>query len=152
MSGVTVRFTRQTALPVSVERAFDVSRDIDLHVASMTKSRERAIAGTTTGLIGPGEAVTWQAWHLGVRFRMTSRIVEFERPVRFVDSQVRGPFRRLSHEHRFVPTPAGCDMFDDIEFEAPFGPLGRLVERLILSRYMKELIDQRNRTLQEALS
>ncbi len=149
---MTIRFTRVTALPVPVERAFDASRDIDLHVASMTKSKERAIAGTTSGLIGPDETVTWQAWHLGVRFRMTSRIVEFERPVRFVDSQLRGPFRRLRHEHRFVPTPAGCDMFDDIEFEAPFGLLGRVVERLILGRYMEKLIDQRNRVLRDALS
>ncbi len=152
MGIVTVRFSRQTDLPVSVERAFDVSRDIDLHVASMQKSKERAIAGTTSGLIGPGETVTWQAWHLGVRFRMTSQIVEYDRPRVFVDTQIRGPFARLRHEHQFSPTTDGCTMTDRVEFTAPFGPIGRLVERVILGNYMKHLIDTRNKTLAAALS
>ena len=43
-------------------------------------------------------------------------------------------------------------MTDRIEFEAPAGPIGRAVNRLVLTRYMTRLIEQRNRWLVDALT
>ena len=34
-----------------------------------------------------------------------------------------------------------------IEFAAPFGPVGRLVEQLVLARYLRKLIEPRNHHL-----
>ena len=42
-------------------------------------------------------------------------------------------------------------MIDHIEFEAPFGFLGKITERLVLERYMKRLIGQRNLWLKQRL-
>jgi ligand-binding SRPBCC domain-containing protein len=42
-------------------RCFDLSRDIDLHARSMNASGERAIAGVTSGLIGP--FASWRHEH-----------------------------------------------------------------------------------------
>ncbi len=88
-----VAFVCRTRSSLPPQELFDLSRNIDAHVGSMTKSREKAIAGVTSGLISEGETVTWQAWHLGVRFRMTSRIVRMEAPASFTDEQVKGPFK-----------------------------------------------------------
>lgn len=38
-------------------------------------------------------------------------------------------------------------MVDRIEFSAPFGLLGRLVEKLVLARYLQNLIETRNQHL-----
>jgi ligand-binding SRPBCC domain-containing protein len=113
----------------------------------MARSREQAIAGVTSGLISLGEQVTWRAWHFGLPFQMTSRIVEMESPDYFVDEQVKGPFRRFRHVHEFHEDALGTTMIDRIEFAAPFGPLGRLVEKLVLARYLQQLIESRNRHL-----
>ncbi|MEC3852800.1 SRPBCC family protein [Paenarthrobacter ureafaciens] len=142
-----VAFVCRTRSTMSPADLFNLSRNIDAHVGSMTKSRERAIAGTTTGLISEGEHVTWQAWHLGVRFRMTSRITHMEAPASFTDQQVRGPFKYLRHTHEFRPDGSGTLMVDTVEFAAPFGALGRLVEKLVLARYMENLIRERNEFL-----
>ncbi|MGP0224405.1 SRPBCC family protein [Paenarthrobacter sp. NCHU4564] len=142
-----VVFVCRTRSALAPEQLFDLSRDIDFHVGSMKKSRERAIAGVTSGLISEGEEVTWQAWHLGARFRMTSRIVRMEAPASFSDEQVRGPFKYLRHTHEFRPERNGTLMVDTVEFAAPFGILGRLVEKLVLARYMENLIKERNRFL-----
>jgi ligand-binding SRPBCC domain-containing protein len=75
---------------------------------------------------------------------MTSAVTELERPTRFVDEQVRGPFRRFRHEHRFTQTDDGTELIDEIHFEAPLGPLGRIAERLVLERYLRQLIVTRN--------
>ncbi|MET1051075.1 MAG: SRPBCC family protein, partial [Mycetocola sp.] len=88
--------------------------------------------------------VTWRAWHFGVPLRMTSRITALNPPHSFTDEQVRGPFRSFRHEHEFRPSGAGTLMVDRVSFAAPFGVLGRVVERLVLASYMKRLIERRN--------
>jgi ligand-binding SRPBCC domain-containing protein len=113
-----------TEIAAPVERVFDLARDIDLHQRSMAHAHERAIGGRTSGLIGAGETVTWQARHLGLTWTLTSRIVAFDPPRRFVDEQESGPFAWFRHEHRFEPTPGGTRMIDDWEHAAPWGRSG----------------------------
>ena len=140
-----------TQVAASIEQCFALSLSIDAHTGSMRRAKERAVAGVTQGEIGPGETVTWSARHYGIRFRMTSRISEFDRPTRFVDEQISGPFKRWWHEHEFQANDDGTLMIDRIEFEAPLGFLGRLVEKLTLTRYVERLILQRNSWLKKEL-
>jgi ligand-binding SRPBCC domain-containing protein len=68
-----------------------------------------------------------------------------------VDEQMRGPFARFHHVHRFEPAESGTSMVDEVEFQAPFGPVGVLSERVILLRYIRGLIEKRNRYLVAAI-
>ena len=144
---MTVAFRVVTELDAPPDRAFALSLDIGAHERSMAASSERAVAGTTSGAIGLGETVTWRARHFGIVWRMTSRITALEAPHRFVDEQVRGPFARFHHLHRFEPSARGTRMVDEIEFRAPFSPLGRLAERVALAHYLPRLIAERNASL-----
>lgn len=137
--------TTRTSTPKS--ELFDLARSVDVHKISMAQSREEAVAGVTSGLMSLGEEVTWRAWHFGLPLQMTSRITEMKSPDYFVDEQVKGPFRRFRHVHEFSQDPSGTTMIDRIEFAAPFGPIGRLVERLVLARYLQKLIEARNQYL-----
>ena len=140
----------RTFIAAPPERVFDLSRSIDLHARSMSRSREEAVAGRTAGLIGPGETVTWRARHFGVRQRLTVRISGYERPRWFRDELVRGAFAAMVHDHHFAPADGGTEMRDAFRFSAPFGPLGRLVERLVLRRYMTRLLADRNAAIKVA--
>lgn len=144
---MTVEFEHVTTIDAAIEVVFDLSLDIDAHLASMAESGERAIDGVTSGTIGLGETVTWRARHFGIPFTMTSKVTEWDRPRRFVDEQVRGPFRCFHHEHNFEVVGDATTMTDRIRFDAPLGPIGRLVERLVLGRYLHKLIDERGRYL-----
>ncbi len=145
------RFTLVTDIAAPVERVFDLSLDVESHVASMARSRERAIGGRTRGILALGDEVTWRARHFGVPWTMTVRVVEFERPHRFVDEQVAGPFASFRHTHRFERSGAGTAMTDTVFFEAPFGVLGRAAEGLVLRRRLVKLIEARNRYLRQAV-
>ena len=128
-----------TDIDAPPEACFDLSRSIDLHLESMLASDERAVGGRTSGLIGAGEEVTWEARHFGMRWRMTSRIVEFDPPQRFVDEMVRGPFRSFRHEHHFEALGAGSRMTDVITFRTPLAvvterPVGVYLRRLMRIR------------------
>ena len=143
-TGTVTHIELRTDIAAPADVVFDLSRSIDAHLSSMERSRERAVAGVTSGLIGLGQQVTWKATHFGIPFTMTSTISAMERPTRFVDEQVRGPFARFRHEHRFESIDGGTRMTDTIDFVSPLGPLGRLVDRVALERYMTKLIAERN--------
>jgi ligand-binding SRPBCC domain-containing protein len=142
------RITLSLWIDAPIERCFDLSRSIDLHLDAASATDERAVDGVTSGLIGPGEEVTWEALHLGVRQRLTSRIVMFDRPHHFRDTMVRGAFRHFDHDHRFMAERGGTRMTDVFDFSVPFGVVGRLVDRLILHAYMRRFLEERNRVIQ----
>jgi len=132
-----------TRIHAPISLCFDLARDIELHIKSTKGTDERAIAGVTSGLIGVGEEVTWEATHFGVRQQLTSRIIAFDSPNHFRDSQVSGPFRRFDHDHFFHSESTGTVMRDVFDFESPFGWLGRAIDLCILRGYMKKLLEHR---------
>ena len=140
---MTVRFTQKTKVEAPRVRVFDLSLTVEHHLGSMAKSGERVISGVRSGVMKVGVEVSWAARHFGVTWKMTSRITELERPRRFVDEQIRGPFARFRHEHLFEEIDGGTRMTDNVEFAAPFGPLGRLAERMLLAGYIEKLIRER---------
>lgn len=130
-------------------RCFDLSRSIDLHLLSTQKTKEQAVAGITSGLIGLNESVTWEAVHLGIRQRMTTAITAMESPFHFRDEQVKGPFRYFKHEHYFETYKEGTLMIDTLEFSSPAGALGRWFDRIFLSNYLEQFLKERNRTIRD---
>jgi ligand-binding SRPBCC domain-containing protein len=123
---------------------FDLSRSIDVHLASTKWSNEMAIGGRTKGLIEEGEWVKWSAVHFGIRQTMTVQIKEMKEFRYFIDEMIQGPFRWMKHEHRFTAENGKTIMSDKFEYETPFGIVGRLFDRLFLRRYMKALLKKRN--------
>jgi ligand-binding SRPBCC domain-containing protein len=119
----------ETLIAAPRERCFDLSLDVDVHQASVPRSRERAVGGVAHGAMGLGDQVTWEARHLGRRWRMTSRIVEHERRARFADEMVSGPFEMFRHEHVFEAHGDVTSMIDRLQYRSPFGPLGALPMR-----------------------
>ena len=138
-----------TTIGAPVEVCFDFSLDVDLHTQS-TGAREEIVGGVRSGGMRLGDDVTWKAWHFGIPFRMTSKISTYERPTRFVDEQVRGPFARWHHEHRFEALDGGTLMIDVVDYRSPLGPIGSLVDRIRLERYMVGLLETRNEFLRRA--
>ena len=141
---IVPKFELQTVIDAPPERVFNLARSIDLHTASMATHHESAVAGVTTGLIGPGESVTWRARHFFVTFRATVRITAFDAPRHFRDEMVSGPFTRFAHDHHFKPSGHGTLMRDVFEYESPLGIVGALADALILRRHMVRLLRERN--------
>lgn len=132
------------------ELVFDLSRNVNIHTQSLTHSKERVVAGVTSGLIGLGETVTWEAVHFGLKQRLTARITKFKRPDYFVDEMVRRAFKSFTHLHRFVAVGDGTCMVDEFDYESPFGWFGRLVDKVVLERYMRNLLIIRGDFIRQA--
>ena len=143
-----LRLTTTIAAPA--RRCFDLARSVDLHTRGAVASGEHIVDGVRSGLMGPGDQVTWRARHFGVWQELTSRITRFDPPRRFRDSMVRGAFARFDHDHIFDATADDrTEMHDIFDFTSPLGPLGRLADALVLARYMRRFLELRNRVLKQ---
>ena len=138
-----------TEIQSTIEICFDLSRSIDLHKISTQQTNEQAIAGTTSGLIELNEFVTWQARHFGIRQKLTSKITAFERPIYFKDEQQKGVFKYLYHEHKFEQVGDKVIMNDIFEFQSPFGIFGKIFNELILTKYLRKLLIDRNNVIKD---
>lgn len=143
------RIEIRTEIKANIKLVFDLSRSIDLHKISTEHTRETAIAGITSGLIGMDESVTWRARHFGVYQTLTSRITGFNYPIFFIDEMVSGAFRSFRHEHHFIDSDGVTIMTDIFDYRSPMGILGVLADKLFLQKYMTKLLIERNRIVKE---
>ncbi len=139
----------ETIINSSIETCFDLSRSIDLHKISTANTNERAIDGTTSGLINLGEFVTWKAKHFGITQKLTSKITAFDRPYHFRDEQQKGAFKYIIHDHYFTANGNDVIMKDIFQFQSCFGFTGKLFDKIILTRYLKNLLIHRNDIIKE---
>jgi ligand-binding SRPBCC domain-containing protein len=128
-----------------IDTCYRLARDINIHTQTVWKhTKEQAIDGVTSGPIGKGQTVTFEATHFGIRQQLTSLITEFKEPSLFVDEMQRGAFKSLRHIHEFKEHNGYTMMTDTLKFEAPYGLIGWIVERLILKNYMRKFLEHRN--------
>jgi len=82
-------------------------------------------------------------------------ITEFEWNHHFADIQKKGPFKRFQHRHEFsveIQSGArGTMVRDVIQYEAGFGVLGDLAQKLFIAPSLKQTFEYRQRMLEKLL-
>lgn len=139
--------TITTRIKAPSKIVFDTSRNIDIHQLSVAHTDEKAIAGTTSGLIGLNETVTFRGKHFGIFLTHQSKITAMESPDYFIDEMIKGHFSFFRHEHIFEVQDDVTIMIDKIAYKIPFGIVGRLFDFFILKRYLHTMIQKRNKLL-----
>jgi ligand-binding SRPBCC domain-containing protein len=138
-----------TFIAASADKVFDLSRSINLHKISMQDANEEAVAGVTTGLINENETVTWKAKHLFKTRLYTSKVTSMQSPTMFVDEMVHGDFKSFRHQHFFKQIGNGTILIDIVEFESPYGFIGRMLNKIHLKNYVEKLLIKRNNIVKE---
>ena len=88
----------------------------------------------------------------GFPIRWRTRIDSWNPPYEFVDLQLRGPYRLWHHRHQFFEQANGTKMIDHVDYQLPFGPLGRLAHRWWVRRDVESIFDFRQKVIQERFS
>ncbi len=138
-----------TTIQAPIHICFDVSRDIDVHQQSTSKTNEKAIAGRTTGLCEEGDKITWQAKHLGLNQKLTVEITKMKPPFYFEDKMLKGAFKSMVHKHFFEARETSTLMKDHFHYVVPFGFAGKFFDRLFLEKYMTKFLLERNQFIKQ---
>lgn len=86
----------------------------------------------------------------GIPLRWLTEITEWQPGERFVDLQLRGPYRYWHHLHEFRDTPGGTEMHDVVDYELPLGPLGALAHAMAVKRTLARIFDFRQQAVAAA--
>lgn len=95
--------------------------------------------------IQQGTEIDYRLKIRGLPVRWRSRITVWDPPRRFVDEQVRGPYRNWMHEHRFSEGSGGTLCEDSVTY-AP--PGGALINKLFVERDVRQIFGCRSDRLQ----
>ncbi len=91
----------------------------------------------------PGRKIAYRIRLRGVPMLWESNISAYTPPDMFVDEQVRGPYRRWVHTHRFVDSKGGTQLLDEVEFDM----FGSLMIGWLIARELRAIFTYRHETL-----
>lgn len=106
-----------------------------LHFSVLTPGPLQFEAGTT---------IDYRLRIHGVPLRWQGRIAVWQPPLRFVDEQLRGPYRRWHHEHAFEAVEGGTLCRDVVDYAVPGG---WLIHALLVRRELLRIFQLRQEKL-----
>ena len=101
--------------------------------------------------MAPGLQIDYRIRWLGLPMRWTSLITAYDPPYKFVDEQLKGPYRYWQHRHEFTPLSDGTVIADRVSYSLPLGPLGRIAQALVVRHQLLGIFNYRQRNVPEYL-
>ena len=96
----------------------------------------------------PGMIITYSVKPLlGIKTTWVTEITHVQEMRYFVDEQRVGPYTLWHHEHHLEPAEGGVLMRDIVTYKPPFGILGRIANRLIIRKKLREIFQYREHAL-----
>ena len=123
--------------------------------------RDASVVAAALGREGHRLTAPVRLLAVGDEVRLAVRVVPGLRlPVRTAITRVdedgmtstlaRGPVRAVAHDMALTASPVGTWLRDELGWTAPFGPLGRLADRLLLRRLLRRVLAARAVAITEA--
>jgi len=125
------RFTTAMTLPVPQREVFAFFSDAanleritppELHFKILTPMPIALAAGAL---------IDYRLGLFGFSFQWSTEISVWDPPHRFVDTQLRGPYKEWVHTHQFRQTGSSTEILDDVRYRLPFSPLGEIAYPLV---------------------
>ena len=94
--------------------------------------------------MAPGSLIDYRIRWRGLPLHWRTEIEVWDPPHRFVDRQLRGPYRMWRHEHLFAASGDETSVIDRVEY-APLG--GAVAQRLVVGRDVRRIFAYRHQVL-----
>jgi uncharacterized protein len=104
---------------------------------------------SSTERIEEGTLIDYRLTVHGVPMRWRTRIQEWNPGHRFVDTQLKGPYRYWHHTHQFIAVKGGTLMRDRVKYRLPGGSLGKLVAGRFVAGDVNTIFNYRWKKVEE---
>ena len=142
---------REQFVPKPPDEVFDFFSD-PANLEALTPDFLRFhVLGTSTPRLQTGTTIDYKLSLRGVPVRWRSVIEQWLPSRRFVDRQLKGPYRTWIHTHEFEPRAGGTLVRDHVRYALPFGPLGDVVAGAYVARDLDRIFAYRRARLRELL-
>lgn len=84
----------------------------------------------------------------GIPMRWVSEIQNVEAQKHFQDVQLVGPYAKWLHRHEFKSVPGGVEMRDVVEYQLPYGVLGRFLHWVFIRKKLEYIFNYRTQKIQ----
>lgn len=142
-------FTAEQFIPRPRNEVFDFfSRETNLETLTPPWLNFKVL-GKSTPEIQAGTLIDYRLKLYGIPFRWQTLIEVWEPGVRFVDMQLRGPYKKWHHTHSFQDVQGGTLMSDRVIYQLHFGPVGDLAAGWKVRRDVTGIFEFRKQKIAE---
>ena len=79
--------------------------------------------------------------------RWKTLITEYNKPKKFIDQQLKGPYSMWHHTHTFNDHGTYVEMIDEISYSVPFGIIGQIVNSIFIKRDLLDIFEYRKKVI-----
>jgi uncharacterized protein len=144
----TYTLYRKQWVPHPVDKVFDFFSRAE-NLEDLTPALLRFQITRTPPRMEPGARIEYKLRVRGVPVRWKTDIEKWDPPHEFVDVQSKGPYRLWHHTHRFREENGGTWIEDTVRYALPFGILGQLVNRFVVTRDVSQIFNFREEKVRE---
>ena len=135
--------TRETIANRPIEEVFEFFSDAgNLELITPPELKFRIITPLPLQM-GKGTLIDYRIKLNGIPFNWKTEITEWEPPYRFVDTQIRGPYRVWIHEHTFLASGNNTIVRDKVSYLPPGLFMEPLISTLFVRKKLERIFDYR---------
>lgn len=99
--------------------------------------------------VNEGTLIDYRLRIKGVPASWKTLISQWSPPHAFIDSQLKGPYTKWHHTHRFTSIQNGTLMTDEVIYKVPMGPIGHIVREIMIAKDVAMIFEYRNKIIKE---
>ncbi len=87
-----------------------------------------------------------------IKLHWRTLITDYQKPYKFIDQQIKGPYTLWHHTHTFEEQDGGTLIKDNLKYVIPFGWMGRAIHFIYIKHDINGIFQYRHKILNDIFS
>ena len=147
----TYHYTTSQFLPIDIHKAWSFfSSPHNLPLITPPELDFKILTYFNKEEIFEGQLIDYTVTPLfGIPLKWQTRIDKMQKQNYFIDSQMKGPYKLWEHKHYFTAYKNGVMMKDEVNYQLPFGILGKIMHLLLVRKKIENIFNYRRSILEK---
>jgi ligand-binding SRPBCC domain-containing protein len=139
-----MEFVKESVINAPPERVFAFHELSDTFARLMPPWEKTTIVQSPASLRVGARTIVETCVFGPIKVRWVAEHTAYDPPRMFEDIQLQGPFKQWRHRHIVKPHPRGAVLRDEILYEPPLGPLGKIFAPFLVVPRLERMFTYRH--------